>query len=270
MADAPKPGIFECVRRYADARISSMLHSLIGLPSILPQPNWMEDDQTRSSGPATSSAGSGAARAEGSDVRASKDEYRQPEPSVMVMFPFGPWDAMMRDEWMGNMFLHDPEELFGAVWKHMMGAMREPLLAEAVFWGREYPRRIAWRRDGDGERPNADTTADNVEEEDEHEETELDAYTHLLPLTTTTTTSGSSGANTSTNSNSFAGIMNTSVNVSTVGKSRIISTMASTQSYTGPDGITRTKYVLHKRFADGTEEKVEEERTTYPRPSNDS
>jgi hypothetical protein len=51
----------------------------------------------------------------------------------------------------------------------------------------------------------------------------------------------------------------------TPSSSKIISSVASKHSFTGPDGITRTKYVFKKRFADCSEESVEEERTEFPR-----
>lgn len=84
--------------------------------------------------------------------------------------------------------------------------------------------------------------------EEEEGGTELDAYNQLAPR------NGSTFMHTPTPATTVA-------QQGEEGKPRVVATVATTRSFTGPDGVTRTKYMLKKRFTDGSEERVEEERT---------
>lgn len=90
------------------------------------------------------------------------------------------------------------------------------------------------------------------------EETELDAYNVLAPPSHAGT--GARGILTTTTSSSTSST--TLAPAREDGKPSVVETVATTRSYTGPDGVTKTTYTLRKRFSDGSEERVEEDRTT--------
>lgn len=122
---------------------------------------------------------------------------------------------------------------------------QDPFLIAPLFWS---VGMVDGKRRTTKEGTNANGEGNTVEEE-AHEQTEMDAYNHLAPPTTSPTFSSSSSMLSPTEDPN---------------KPQVIATVATTHSYTGPDGVTRTKYVLKKRFANGSEEKLEEDRMSTP------
>lgn len=130
------------------------------------------------------------------------------------------------------------------------GMWQDPFLIAPLFWSVGV---VGGRNKGVN--GNMRTGEEGTEGEESTAETELDAYNHLAPPTSSSTFISSS----STSSTFSSQPANEDPN-----KPQLIATMTTSHSYTGPDGVTRTKYVLKKRFADGSEEKVEEDRTVMP------
>lgn len=177
----------------------------------------------------------------------------------------------------GSLFRHEEEERLAAVWRQVSllhrdfaapffggdvfgtgmgkgaGMWQDPFLIAPLFWS---VGMVGGNRRTSTEKGEADAGGESsmVEEEEANDQTEMDVYNHLVPPTT-------SSAFFSSSSSSFSSQTQPTEDIS---KPQVIATVATTHSYTGPDGVTRTKYVLKKRFADGSEEKVEEDRASTP------
>lgn len=137
--------------------------------------------------------------------------------------------------------------MFGTGMGSGVGMWQDPFSIAPLFWS-------VGMVDGN----NGTTTGGGVDAEEEiNGQTEMDAYNHLAPSTASSTFFSSSST-----SSSFSSQPQPTEDPS---KPQVIATVATTHSHTGPDGVTRTKYMLKKRFADGSEEKVEEDRTSAPR-----
>lgn len=141
--------------------------------------------------------------------------------------------------------------MFGTGMGKGVGMWQDPFLIAPLFWS---VGTVGSNRGATEGGMNASGEAATIGEEEIHEQTEMDAYNHLAP-TTTSSTFFSSSSTSSSSSEQPTGDPN---------KPQVVATVATTHSYTGPDGVTRTKYVLKKRFADGSEEKLEEDRTIAP------
>lgn len=147
--------------------------------------------------------------------------------------------------------------MFGTGMGKGAGMWQDPFLIAPLFWsagvvgGNRRTSTEEGEVDAGGEPP-------MVEEEEVNDQTEMDAYNHLAPPTTSSALFSSS----SSSSSSFSSQTQPTEDPS---KPQVIATVATTHSYTGPDGVTKTKYVLKKRFADGSEEKVEEDRSSTPK-----
>lgn len=144
--------------------------------------------------------------------------------------------------------------MFGTGMGKGTGMWQDPFLIAPLFWsvgmvgGNKRTSTTEGELDAGGE--------SSMVEEEANDQTEIDAYNHLAPPISSSTFSSFSSS-----SSSFPSQPQPTEDLN---KPQVIATVATTHSYTGPDGATRTKYVLKKRFADGSEEKVQEDRTSTP------
>ncbi|RPB03450.1 hypothetical protein L873DRAFT_1833597 [Choiromyces venosus 120613-1] len=249
MAEPEKPTILQSIRRYTNTQISSVLHSLIGVPSMLQPPTFSDMDDTTTSTPNTTPTSSQSTTPSG----------EAPQPAVVAG---GKGDSkgerMISEEWKTierQLFLQNPEEVFSTFLKNA-GVGLKGVLAEEMFWPRSGFEDV-WLRgmcrggeagakgkgDGNG---GANEEKEKFEEEGErekevNEETELDAYAQLLPLSTrpeNKTIVGSGGR----------------------GGLGVVSSVATTRSVT-VNGVTKTEYMLKRRFSDGQEEMLRKQIT---------
>lgn len=139
-------------------------------------------------------------------------------------------------------------DVFGTGMGKGAGMWQDPFLIAPLFWS---VGMVDGKRGTTKEGTNSNGEAATVEEE-ANEQTEMDAYNHLAPPTTSSKFFSSSS------------MLSPQQPVEDPNKPQVIATVATTHSYTGPDGVTRTKYVLKKRFANGSEEKLEEDRMSAP------
>ncbi|PWW78591.1 hypothetical protein C7212DRAFT_356632 [Tuber magnatum] len=218
MAEPEKPTLLQSIRRYTNAQISSALHSLIGLPSMIQPPTFSDMDTATStlSQPTTSSS-------------------EEPQQAVV-----GRGDSeverMISEEWKTmerQPFLRDPEEVFNCFLRSYLVGLKG-MLAEETFWPRSGFGDV-WAqgvcRSGEGEKDAAKG------EGEVNEETELDAYAQLLPLSTRP-------------GNKTGGAV---VNSGGRGNIGVVSSVATTRSVT-INGATKAEYILKRRFSDGQEE----------------
>jgi len=197
MADPEKPKtIVESIRRFTDARISSILHSLIGLPSMLqPPPSCGEDGEV--SGRAQAATTTNKAPPAPSPPRGEEGEGNKRVVGDYCNAFGNPLFLRFEGDPIGEClksltlipFPHIPEEVFLTRDKDMDSRLRE-VLGKAV------------------------------EEEKGRGMGRLGSACALSPSSTPTPSS------------------------------KIISSLASNHSFTGPDGVTRTTHVFKPRFAD--------------------
>jgi len=164
---------------------------------------------------------------------------------------------MVNEEWKTierQLFLQDPEEVFSSFVKNA-GLGLKGMLAEEMVWPRSGFGGVWVRgvcrggeaeaggkgREKGGEEGEKSRTEGGVEGREEvNEETELDAYAQLLPLT-------------SRPENKTGGAI---VNSGGRGNLGVVSSVAATRSVT-VNGVTKTEYILKRRFSDGQEEMVQ-------------
>ncbi|CUS06813.1 unnamed protein product [Tuber aestivum] len=242
MAEPDKPTLLESIRRYTNAQISSALRSLIGVPTILQPPTLSDMDNTPNatttlSQPTTSSGGEPQRAVVGrGDSRVERIINEE-------------WKAIER-----QLFLRDPEEVFGCFFKSA-GVGLKGELAEEILWPRSgygdvWVRGV--RRGGEADvggkgkgKGGGEGKNDDAKGEGEVDgETELDAYAQLLPLSTRP-------------ENKTGGAVVSSGGRENIG---VVSSVATTRSVT-VNGVTKTEYTLKRRFSDGQEE-VLQKRTT--------
>ncbi|KAH8151050.1 uncharacterized protein LAJ45_04751 [Morchella importuna] len=239
----PPADLFNCIRRFTDHHIASVLHSLIGLPTMPPPPtsNWIMDEEDAPPRPTSTSTTTAVAPTPTPNTSTSTTEESQSQQSQSAR------GRMVEYSLLGErMFRPEDEEKLALVWKQMRTLHRDftaPFLGGDV-WGTGMmgKRELGLLRRIEG-----------------GEETELDAYNVLAPPSSQVG-AGARGILTTTTSSSTT--TSTSTPAEEDGKLRVVETVATTRSYTGPDGVTRTTYTLRKRFSDGSEERVEEDRTT--------
>lgn len=281
--------IFDCIRRFTEHHVASVLHSLIGLPTMLPPSSaWIMDDESQqitTSSPASSCSSDEKTNGPGGSAilaatETLKKEESSPPPSQSTRGRMAECFLLTDPRTStptSTLFRPEEEERLAAVWRQMSslhrdfaapffgggvfgtgmgkgaGMWQDPFLIAPLFWSVGV---MGNKKRMDGNRR---TEEENVEgratTRESSTESELDAYNHLAPPTTSSTF-----LSTSSTASSFLSQQTSEGSK----KPRVIATVATTHSYTGPDGVTRTKYVLKKRFADGSEEKVEEDRTIVP------
>ncbi|KAG0641643.1 hypothetical protein HOY80DRAFT_710988 [Tuber brumale] len=231
MAEPKKPTLFQFIRRYTNTQISGVLHSLIGVPSMLQPPTFSDMDNTPNPTPALSQP-----------TTTSGEESQQ----VVAGRGDNKVERMISEEWKTierQLFLQDPEEVFGSFLKSA-GVGSKGVWAEGMFWPRSGFGDV-WVRgmcrggevgaEGKGGEEGGKAKAKG--EVEVGEETELDAYAQLLPLSTRPENK-TGGAVTSSHGRGNLGV---------------VSSVATTRSVT-VNGVTRTEYILKRRFSDGQEE----------------
>lgn len=274
---APPPqkrdDFFDHIRRFTDHHIASVLHALTGLPTMLPPSStWIMDDesqQTTASNTTSPTDAQANPTAKGSSsiiaaTEAIKIDKSLPPQSQSNRGRMAECFLLTTTTPVNSLFRPEEEERLAAMWRQVsllhrdfaapffggdvfgtgmgkgLGMWQDPFLIAPLFWSVGSNRRTTG-----GE-------AAIIGEEEVHEQTETDAYNHLASTTTSSTFFSSSSAS---SPQQPTGDPN---------KPQVIATVATTHSYTSPDGVTRTKYVLKKRFADGSEEKLEEDQTSAP------
>lgn len=259
----PPADLFNCIRRFTDHHIASVLHSLIGLPTMPPPPtsNWIMDEEDAPPRPTSTSTTTAVAPTPTPNTSTSTTEESQSQQSQSAR------GRMVEYSLLGErMFRPEDEEKLALVWKQMRTLHRDftaPFLGGDVWGTGMMGKREAkgtaiaplfWSVGmvGDGK-------LGLLRRIEGGEETELDAYNVLAPPSSQVG-AGARGILTTTTSSSTT--TSTSTPAEEDGKLRVVETVATTRSYTGPDGVTRTTYTLRKRFSDGSEERVEEDRTT--------
>ncbi|PUU77690.1 hypothetical protein B9Z19DRAFT_1193832 [Tuber borchii] len=202
MAEPEKPTLLQSIRRYTNTQISSVLHSLIGVPSMLQPPTFSDMDNAPNTTPTSSQPTTPSGEVSQQVVTGTGD---------------GKGKRMINEEWKTierQLFLQDPEEVLGNFLKSA-GLGLKGALAQEMVWPRSGFGDV-WVR-------------------------ELDAYAQLLPLS-------------SRPENKTGGAI---VSSNGQGKEGVVSSMAATRSVT-VNGVTKTEYILKRRFSDGQEEMLQE------------
>lgn len=164
---------------------------------------------------------------------------------------------MINEEWKTierQLFLQDPEEVLGNFLKSaglgLKGALAQEMVWPRSGFGDVWVRGVCrggeaeakGKGGGEGGEGEKSKTEGGPEREGEvNEETELDAYAQLLPLS-------------SRPENKTGGAIVSSGGQGNLG---VVSSMAATRSVT-VDGVTKTEYILKRRFSDGQEEMLQE------------
>jgi len=170
----------------------------------------------------------------------------------------GKGKRVINEEWKTierQLFLQDPQEVFGNVVRNA-GLGLKGVLAEEMVWPRSgfgdvWVRGVCrggeaeaggeGRGKGGGGEGEKNKTEGGLEREEKvNEETELDAYAQLLPLS-------------SRPENRTGGAIVSSGGRGNLG---VVSSMAATRSVT-VNGVTKTEYILKRRFSDGQEEMLQ-------------
>ncbi|PUU72676.1 hypothetical protein B9Z19DRAFT_1137011 [Tuber borchii] len=197
MAEAEKPKLLQSIRRYTNTQISSVLHSLIRVPSMLQPPSFSDMDNAPNTTPTSSQP-----------TTPSGEESQQ----VVTGTGDGKGKRMINKEWKTierQIFLQDLEQVLGNFLKSGGLGLKRALAQEKV-----------WPRNGFG-----DAWVEGVCPGGEAEAKgngELDAYAQLLPLS-------------SRPENKTGGAIVSSIN-----------------------GVTKTEYILRRRFSEGQEEMLQE------------
>ncbi|CAZ86325.1 unnamed protein product [Tuber melanosporum] len=233
MAEPEKPTLFDSIRRYTNTQISGVLHSLIGVPSMLQPPTFSDMDNTPTSDTTSTLSQPTTPSGEGSQ-------------QVVEGRGDGKVERVISEEWKiieRQLFLRDPEEVFSSFLKDT-GVGLKGSWAEEVFWprgrfGDVWVRGVCRGGEADvkGKGGEEGERAKATGEGGEGRETELDAYAQLLPLSTRP-------------ENKTGGAVTGSRGQGSLG---VVSSVATTRSVT-ENGVTKTEYILKRRFSDGQEE----------------
>lgn len=194
---------------------------------------------------------------------------------------YGAWAATGRDWMLGLMcrgvvppllpglYRLPDKGTMDRVWRGLVRGEEEVGYAPARkdFWG--LVREVGWF-DGDEREEQLRSVEREVEKKIKREpQTELDAYEQFL---------GKANGKEEVMSRQRASQPATSqprqqerqITAQDVSKSKIISTLSTTEKTTLPDGTVTTKVVLKKRFADGSEQVTETVSTTHPHGAEES
>ncbi|KAL7267244.1 hypothetical protein RUND412_010181 [Rhizina undulata] len=273
----PHEDLFDSIRRFTDQHISSVLHSLIGLPSILAPPNpgtWTMDEEdsnptgTRTPRQRSLSEGSssttvsiveevrklnnGSGKGSNGGVPFSGDRGRAEINSISDVGSKSLWSIWGPGETfplerivLGELGLRNfwPRKIWEEGWESDSWKVfgfdgARRLREEMERMEKELLREFEKAPTSTSGELETDKRLPSPEiAEGSNEETELDMYQLLTPPQ---------------KSRLFS-----SEGTEAGKKPRVISEISEKRSYMGPDGVTRTKYVSKKRFEDGTEEKLE-------------
>ena len=290
---------FVVFQRFVDEHMSSLLQSVIGLPSALKDPrNWTEEE-------AHDNKGNHVWRKEFHWPREKREDEQQVECGEDIVARF-----LNESDYSPFNLENDPDlKIFGHLWRQsfgdlidasegncMMSSTRDLNRAEWVAhyvprWAKIVEERktdqnpLATMLDGFGSltdtfeelRAMRKAFADEFKKEalarnsfdqdevDEAARTELDMYERMLGLGSDDSSTSQSCPALSTPSHSQR--PETSAPSQQTQEPSIVSTLTTSERITMPDGSVRTKRVLKKRFADGREESNESEEVQAPRNS---
>jgi hypothetical protein len=243
----PREPFFHTVRRFSDQHFSSLLHSLIGLPSSITPPatsGWIDDDGSNAQG-ARGTAQSSARADTKSNTKpdSSSDSAGPSNPTAkceMISFEIpSPFEVLKTVE-------QAHTEIFKSLMSpppsvHQYQQQQQTELDYYNFFESQFRKRDAGQ-EGQGTSQSSQTSQTLQSQS----QSQSQSSENMQTMQTMQTTQAIQEAPTQGQ-----------------GK-RIIETYSETRTTTDSTGVTKTRQVEVRRFSDGSEERKEGERTTMP------
>ncbi|CCX32679.1 hypothetical protein FPQ18DRAFT_313014 [Pyronema domesticum] len=252
----PREPFFQTVRRFSDQHFSSLLHSLIGLPSSITPPatsGWIDDDGSNARGAARGTSHSSArpnTKPDGnSETPGSSSGSSNAAKREMISFEIpSPFEVLKTVE-------QAHTEIFRSLMSpppsvHQQHHQQQTELDYYNFFESQFRKQGAGQESQGTSQESLQISqtsqTSQSQSQSQSQPSEMQSMQAMQSMQTTQTTQAIQEAPTQGQ-----------------GK-RIIETYSETRTMTDSTGVTKTRQVEVRRFSDGSEERKEGERTIMP------